>query len=51
MRTSIVGGLKVLTHQGSVTSQITNGRVDLRQRYAQLHTSRVMEYDYSKNPQ
>jgi hypothetical protein len=46
MRTCILGGLKVLAHQGSIGRQVTDSRVDLRERYAQLHTSRVMDYSY-----
>jgi hypothetical protein len=41
-----LGGLKVLAHQGSIGRQVTDSRVDLRERYAQLHTSRVMDYSY-----
>jgi hypothetical protein len=38
--------LKVLAHQRSICHKVTNRWVDLGQRYAQLHTSRVMDYSY-----
>jgi len=39
--TTLYGGA-----QGSIGCQVTDSRVDLRERYAQLHTSRVMDYSY-----
>jgi hypothetical protein len=48
MRSRILGGLKVTSHQGSVGNQITDCWVDLGERYSQLHTSRVIHYPYLK---
>ena len=46
MRTRGLRSGNVLTHQRSIGRQVTDSRVDLRERYAQLHTSRVMDYSY-----